>query len=132
MAARSYPDDVLALMPDSDLDHAGVEPFIADASVWVDNYLEGECPGLATSKLAIVERYLAAHLATLATEGPELVQAARADISERYAALKDGQATRYIATAAAFEPCGIVAEHWMGGRRMKARIGEGYHKDGGS
>ena len=129
MALRNDPEDVLDVMPGTDLTGATVLPFLTDASTWVDNYLAGgKCPGLVADKLPIIEKYLAAHLATLAdgVGAGEVIQAQRADIAERYAELGKGQSTRYIATAAAFDRCGIVAEHWMDGRRMRAHVGKGY------
>lgn len=129
MALRNEPEDVLAVMPGTDMGVIAVSPFLTDASTWVDNYLDGgRCPGLSADKLPLIEKYLAAHLATLAdgVGAGELIQAQRADISERYAELGNGQATRYIATAAAFDRCGIVAEHWMDGKRMRAHVGRGY------
>jgi hypothetical protein len=129
MALRVDPEDVLDVMPGTDLDATAILPFLEDASLWVDNYLaSGQCRGLNANKMGVIEKYLAAHLATLASGvgAGEVIQAQRADISERYAQLKDGQSTRYVAVASAMEPCGIVAEHWMGGRRVKAVVGKGY------
>ncbi len=133
MPLRVDPGDVLAILPDTDLDDTSVLPFLEDASTWVDNYLaSGQCAGLGEGKLPIIEKYLAAHLASLVSSlgAGDLIQAQRADVSERYAGLGDGEATRYIAVAAAMEPCGIVAEHWMRKPRLKAFVGAGYNHRG--
>lgn len=105
--------------------------FIGDASEWVDNYLVGHCPGLDAGKLPIIEKYLAAHLASVATPGAVgvLTSAARQDIRETYAAPGQGQESRYIGVAASFDPCGIVEEFWIGARkRFRAVVGRGYDR----
>lgn len=107
-----------------------LDSFIADASLWVDNYLEDTCDSLDEDKLPTIEKYIAAHLFQMTQEGQTgpLASASRANISESYATRTGDNASRtsFIMTAAAFDPCGIVAEHWLGKRRARARVGQGY------
>ena len=123
-----YPDDVLALV-DTELDAAGVMPFLAAASTWVDNYMVGTCAALSVDKLPIITKYIAAHLIAIgsAGSGGVLLSARRQDIAESYAAPNQGEGSRYIAVAAAYDPCGIVEEFWIRGRpKFRARVGRGY------
>lgn len=125
--ARVYPSEVTALVTTT-LSDSEVEEFIDDASLWVDNYLVGQ-PCVAEDKLATIEKYLAAHLISTASPGASgaLTSAKRQDISESYARPAQGETSRYIAVAAAFDACGIVEEHWVRTRpRFRALVGEGY------
>lgn len=125
---RVDPADVTALVATS-LSDTQVEAFLIDASAWVDNYLVGACSALAADKLPIIEKYIAAHLVAVASPGATgtLVGATRQDISEKYAQPGDKQQSRYIGVAAAFDPCGIVEEFWIGARpKFRARVGTGY------
>jgi hypothetical protein len=116
----------------SSLDSGTIEALIDDASHWVDAHLVGK--GLSDTTLAAVEKYLAAHLVKRVDEGGEgqLLESKRGDVSERYAEQKDasGSETSYLRTAAAFDRTGTVGEHWLGRKRMKFRVGDGYGFDG--
>jgi hypothetical protein len=108
---------------------------IVAASLWIDNYLVGKCSALSVSKLPTIEKYLAAHLYTVAQQGGTgpLIEARRADIAEKYAAPSDsgrGDST-YLHTAVAFDPCGVVAEHFLNRKRVKWRVGAGYRSTTG-
>lgn len=126
--ARADWSDVLALVG-GDADAALVDQITEDAHVWVENYLVGACPALHEDKLEIIERYLATGLALNATnvEG-QIVESQRGDIRERYAQFKegDGAGGQFFRMAAAFDPCGIIAEHFLGAKRAKAHVGRGY------
>lgn len=104
---------------------------IDDANAWIDNNLIPKCPplqpgGAQEEKLPIIERYLAAHFAVIATEGLELQSARRQDIQETYASLPEGQTTRWIALAAAFDPCGVIEDEFTDRRKAHYRVGKGY------
>ena len=104
--------------------------FVLDASIWVDNYLDGKCTAVDAEKLEIVERYLAAHLFTVSQsrQPGQLVSANRSDVSERYAETRaaDGNTTMFARIAAGFDECGIVAKHWLDKPRLKFRVGSGW------
>jgi len=125
--------EVIALTG-TDLGPEVVQLLLEDASIWVDNYLVGKCRGLADDKLEIIERYLAASFvkATEETDG-QLVEAQRGDIREKYAehGMGEGPGAVFLRRAAAFEPCGIVGEHFLGWNRFRARVGKGYATRGG-
>jgi ribosome modulation factor len=131
MSVRTSYSEVTAIL-DTDLTSDRVEALITDASAWVDEHLVGV--GIADTMLAVIEKNIAAHLCVLAGEGGDgqVVQAQRADISERYAQRgdKDGGATSYIKTAAAYDKTGRVREHWLGGKRVMFRVGDGYNFTG--
>ena len=113
-----------------------LDPFITDASLWVDNYLVGACTALNADKLPAIEKYIAAHFYTLSTEGStgQLISATRRGVSERYAERKGDEAgiSPFIRTAAAFDPCGIIAQHFLGKHRLVWRVSAGYRAETGA
>lgn len=111
---------------------ADCQTFIDDASLWIDNYLVGRCRSLAADKLPVIEKYLAAHMYARATTGGELVRAQRGDIMEQYAQASASETTRFIQTAAAFDPCGIVAAAFQGKSRTFGYVGRGYDRRHGA
>lgn len=129
MARVEYPE-VRQLLAD-DLEPGVIPALIDDAHGWIGAHLTGK--GLGEATLALIEKYLAAHLAILASEGGEgqLVASARADMSDKYADRSQaGDATSFLRTAAAYDRSGTVRELWLGGRRAKGRVGRGYDKPG--
>jgi hypothetical protein len=69
----------------------------------------------------------------LTEEGGEgqMLEAARSDIREKYAARNEEHgATSYIRTAAAFDRTGKVRQRWLSGKRVQFRVGDGYNFDG--
>jgi hypothetical protein len=136
VSIRTNADDVAATLGLT-VASGALDIFIADAALWVDNNLEGQTC-VDADKLEFIERHIAAHLYTQSQEGStgQLVGAARADINERYAQRKGTEAgiTTFIRSAAAYDPCGIVAEFWLGKRRLRYHVGAGYdtrHTGGG-
>jgi hypothetical protein len=127
LAIRVEACDVMALSAElTAVGAAAIQPFLDDASAWVDSNLVSACTSLSTSDLAAIEKYLAAHLVTLGKLGPELVASKREGVSEQYAQGPAGTTTRFIQSAAAFDRCGIVRKHWLGGKIAKATFGVGY------
>jgi hypothetical protein len=130
VSIRTDADEVAALFPGVTFASGVLDAFIADASLWIDNYLVGACVSLPDDKLPTIEKYIAAHLYQLSVEGAggQLIGAARADINERYAERKgdDAGSTTFIRTATAYDPCGIIARFWLGKKRMIAYVGAGY------
>lgn len=135
MSTWTSEEDVLAILPGVTVASGGLDSFIANASTWVDNYLVGACDSLADDKLPIIATYIAAHLYAQAVEGQtgQLVAARRQDVSEQYAERKGGElgVTSYIRTAAAFDPCGVVAQFWLGRQKIQWRVGGGYQSTTG-
>lgn len=103
---------------------------IEDASLWIDANLLGKCRRQSEATLARVEKYLAAHLLAngiASADALPLTSSTRADISESYGqASREFGERRFVMAAAAFDPCGIVGEHWLGITRAKAHVGRGY------
>ena len=136
MSIRTTEDEVAALLVGVTISSGDLDGFITDASLWVDNYLVDACTALPADKLPIIEKYIAAHLYTQATEGQtgQLVAATRQDVSERYAERKgsDAGVSSYIRTAVAFDPCGIVAKYFLGHIKMQWRVGAGYQSTTGA
>lgn len=124
--ARVEAEEVQQIVGD-EVDTEVVDALIEDASAWVDAHLVGV--GLGEAALTSIEKYLAAHLTALVAEGGEgqLIASARADISERYAERsREHGETSFIQAAAAFDRTGFVREHWIGGKRVQFRVGDGY------
>jgi len=128
---RTSVAEVLALVGDTSLDDEFVIGLIADASQWVDRNLVGACSQQTAESLEQVERYLAAHLITRG--GPEgstgpLKSSTRDVISETYDTgnVDTDAAKRFAQIAASFDPCGIVAEKWLGKLRPRALFARGY------
>ena len=134
MSIRTSHEEVEAVLGTS-VASGALDGFIADASLWVDNYLEGKCSALPEDKLPTIEKYVAAHLYQISQEGSggQLIASEVEGVRDRYAERKGDEAgvTTYIRTAAAFDPCGIIAEHWLGKVRLKAYVGAGYVFRGG-
>lgn len=130
MAVRTTVTDV-RLVIETALTDAQVLQHITDASGWVDRRLDGFCDDQTAGQLEMVERYLAAHLIQRADASTgTLKSAARADISETYQDTGDTEGhLKYAKIAAAQDPCGIVAEDWLGIRRMRYRVGTTYQAD---
>lgn len=126
--ARVEVSEVEAILSET-IDADKISLAIDTATLWIDENLVGNCSALGTSELRFIELYLSAHLAVYTEEGGDLIQSARADVSERYAEVGKGHATRYITTAAAFDPCGIVAERWMDKKRVRFKVGTTYQAD---
>jgi hypothetical protein len=97
----------------------------------VDEQYEDECDGATAARLEAIERYLAAHLIQRADPSTgNLTSATRANISETYDSSSDSEGhLKYAKTAASFDPCGIVAEHWLGAKRARYRVGTTYADD---
>ncbi len=110
-----------------DLDSGVITALIDDAHGWISRHLSGRGHGEAT--LTSIEKYLAAHLCVIATEGGagQLVASARGDVSEKYAARSDASdATSHLRAAAAFDHTGIIRQLWMNGKRAGGYVGRGY------
>jgi hypothetical protein len=129
MSLRTTSDEVEAVLIGFTITSGQLDSFIADASLWVDNRLEGKTC-VDADKLATIEKYLAAHLFALSQQGMsgQVIARGRSDINEKYASPSASEAgkTSYLRTAAAFDPCGIVAEDWLGVGRVRAYVGSGY------
>ena len=136
MSIRTSEAEVEAILGLGNLASGSLDGFITDASLWVDNYLVGACASLADDKLPVIEKYIAAHLYMQSQEGAtgQLVGATRQDVSERYAERKGSEAgvTTFIRTAAAFDPCGVVAKFWLGKVKVQWRVGTGYQSTTGA
>ena len=136
MSIRTTADEVEAVLGLGTLASGTLDGFITDASLWVDNYLDGACNSLSDDKLPTIEKYLAAHLYMLSQEGAtgQLVGATRQDVTERYAERKGSEAgvTTFIRTAAAFDPCGVVAKFWLGRQKIQWRVGAGFQSTTGA
>jgi hypothetical protein len=137
MSIRTDADEVASLFPGVTFASGALDSFIADASLWIDNYLES-CTRTPEDKLATIEKYIAAHLYQQSQEGTtgQLTSAARSDVKETYAERKgdDAGITSFIRTAAAFDRCGIVAEFFLGKKRLRWYVGAGFderHVGGG-
>jgi hypothetical protein len=104
------------------LDADVIAAFIDSASAWIDLNLSGTCAGLSEQGLEKIELHLAAHLCT--SRDRQLAQARRGDISETYVGAKDH--SQYLETAAAFDPCGIVRQQFMGKGRAMFSVADGY------
>jgi hypothetical protein len=118
--------EVIAVMGGTNtLDATVIDALIVDASAWVTAHVTG-----SEATLTSIEKYLTAHLATLTAEGTDgqLVASQRGDVSERYAERKGDTngATSYIRIAASFDRTGVVAEYWLGKRRVLFKVGTGY------
>ena len=122
--ARVDINDVLEVL-DTEIGVGMLAPLIQDASAWVDQFLSNR---LSETTLTAIEKYLAAHMAIVAEDGPTgpLTSAKRADISETYAQRGEAGGTNYLRIAAAYDSTGILAEHWLGKRRARGRVGVGY------
>lgn len=136
MSIRVDEADVLAILGANVVVASGeLDAFIADASLWVDNYLDGSCSTISADKLPIIEKYLTAHLYTVAQQGGSgpVVEARRADIAEKYAPPADTESgmTTFLRSAIAFDPCGIVEKFWLNRKRIRWRVGAGYQSTTG-
>lgn len=117
--------DLVELIIDTDLTEPEIEAFIDDASVWIDSHLDGECGGLSDSALAVIEKYLAAHLIT--ARDPRLKSKTRGDVSDSYQ--RDGSMSEYLKMAIALDPCGIIKDSFQPSpnqRSARFRVGAGY------
>ncbi|KKL08630.1 hypothetical protein LCGC14_2573930 [marine sediment metagenome] len=106
MAVRTTETKVKLVLSTS-LSTAQIEAFITDASLWVDEELVGE--GLGTSRLELIERYLACALIRLRDLG--LKSAKFDDIAEQYQV--DPEVTDYLLRAASFDPTNLVRRFFM-------------------
>ena len=106
MAVRTTETKVKLVLSTS-LSTDQVNAFIADASLWVDEELGSE--GLGTSRLELIERYLACALIRLRDLG--LKSAKFDDIAEQYQV--DPTVTDYLLRAAAFDSSGLVRRFFM-------------------
>ncbi len=106
MARRTNEAAVKAILNTS-LTGPQIEVFIADAQLWVDEELASS--GLGTSRLELIERYLACALIRLRDLG--LKSAKFDDIAEQYQV--DPTVTDYLLRAAAFDSTGAVRRVFM-------------------
>lgn len=104
------PRTTLAAVQDTietDLTDDQINAFIADANVWVTDFLGGE--GLSTARLTLIEKYLACHYVT--RRDPRLRSAEVERVRETY--VRDTQVDPYLQAAIAEDPTGIVRAKFL-------------------
>lgn len=123
--------DAVRLICNTALADDAIEAYIADASAWVDAYLDpatardGGCGDATVVTLTAVEKYLTAYFMT--RREPQVKTSKVGPLSDTFAVSDDG--SEFLVLASSFDSCGIVLETLGAGAvapQIRFRVGAGF------